>query len=134
MIIVFANLVNLAVPNSLPLLFERITIVFYFLEMVSQTISRGFIDGSYSYLKNPWMCLDFILTLCSLPDLEMNLNKTFGVQALRGIRALQLISRFPGVQTMAEGILLSIKRMLGAALIMFLFLIAITLTAKQNVL
>ncbi|GIY58520.1 hypothetical protein CEXT_479041 [Caerostris extrusa] len=46
-------------------------------EALHQSISRGFIFGTYSYLKNPWMCFDFIITIATLPSIEILGTKIF---------------------------------------------------------
>ncbi|XP_054711363.1 sodium channel protein 60E-like [Uloborus diversus] len=141
MAVVLISVAELVVPQSVPLLYVRITFLFYITEVLYQSLSRGFIFGSYSYLRNPWMCLDFAITLLrflkfsnyiySLPDLGPSSSKQFGIQSLRGIRAIHLISKIPGIQVMAKGVLLSVSKMYGVTMIVFLFLLSISLAAKQ---
>lgn len=61
--VVVSNCICLAVPDLVPYGFENIFTVFYCGEIMLQTIGRGFAVGTYSYLRNPWQCLDFIITM-----------------------------------------------------------------------
>ncbi|GBM70266.1 Retrovirus-related Pol polyprotein from transposon 297 [Araneus ventricosus] len=73
----------------------RVSILFYLSETVYQSISRGFIFGTYSYLRNPWMCFDFVITLVSLPHIEITKTAKFQLQSLRGIRIFDVITIIP---------------------------------------
>ncbi|KAG8178516.1 hypothetical protein JTE90_005408 [Oedothorax gibbosus] len=130
-IIVIGNLVDLAIPNSMPLFFERVSLLFYVSEAIHQSLSRGFVVGKYTYLRNPWMCFDFLLTLVSLAYSEGFRKKFFALQSLRGVRILNLVTILPGVRTMAEAVILSIYMMFGMILLFLVSLLFVTITAMH---
>ncbi|CAL1286540.1 unnamed protein product, partial [Larinioides sclopetarius] len=109
----------------------RISILFYLSEAVYQSISRGFIFGTYCYLRNPWMCFDFIITLVSLPHIEIIKTTKFQLQSLRGIRIFDAITIIPGVRMMGRGVMLSLNGITGVTLLFFTFLTSVSIVSKH---
>ncbi|XP_015927284.1 sodium channel protein 1 brain isoform X4 [Parasteatoda tepidariorum] len=130
--IVAANLMNLVKPGILPLFFERLTLLFYVTEAIHQSISRGFVGGSYSYLRNPWMCFDFMITILSLYNFDVERKDRIpGLQTFRGIRLFPIVAKIPGVRILVRGLVLSVTQMMSVTTIIFIFLTVVSITAKH---
>ncbi|GFU03640.1 sodium channel protein PaFPC1 [Nephila pilipes] len=129
-LVILGNLLDLAVPQYTPFFFRQMSLLFYMAETLHQSISRGFLFGPYTYLRNPWMCFDFFITLLSLPYLDVRVTG-FQIQSLRGIRIFNIITLIPGVRTMGQAVILSISRLTGVASIFVSYLIAVAIMGKH---
>ncbi|KAF8764370.1 Sodium channel protein 1 brain like protein [Argiope bruennichi] len=129
--VALGNLLELGIPQYMPPVFKRISILFYISEAVYQSLSRGVLFGTYTYLRNPWMCFDFIITLASLPHIEIVNPAKFQLQSLRGIRIFDVITIIPGVRMMGRGVMLSLNGITGVALLFLSFLTSVTIVAKH---
>ncbi|GFY37084.1 sodium channel protein 60E [Trichonephila inaurata madagascariensis] len=133
-ILILGNLLDLAIPQYMPFFFEQMSLLFYIAEALYQSISRGFIFGPYTYLRNPWMCFDFIITLLSFSyksNVEVMKATGFQIQSWRGIRIFNIITIIPGVQTMGKAVILSISHLTGVLSIFISFLVSVAIIAKH---
>ncbi|GFR23368.1 sodium channel protein type 4 subunit alpha B [Trichonephila clavata] len=133
-ILLIGNLLDLAIPQYMPFFFEQMSLLFYIAEALHQSISRGFCFGPYTYLRNPWMCFDFIITLLSFSyrsNVEVMKATGFQIQSWRGIRIFNIITIIPGVQTMGKAVILSISHLTGVLSIFISFLISVAIIGKH---
>lgn len=65
-------------------------------EMVIKTISKGFILNKYTYLRNPWNWLDFIVITSGYATIGMDVGNLAGLRTFRVLRALKTVSIMPG--------------------------------------
>lgn len=64
--------------------------------MVIKTISKGFILNKYTYLRNPWNWLDFIVITSGYATIGMDVGNLAGLRTFRVLRALKTVSIMPG--------------------------------------
>ena len=76
----------------------------YSTEMVIKTIAKGFILNKYTYLRNPWNWLDFIVIasgyvtlIIELGEFDVQLGNLAGLRTFRVLRALKTVSIMPGM-------------------------------------
>ena len=68
----------------------------YSVEMVIKVIAKGFILNNYTYLRNPWNWLDFIVILSGYLTSFVELGNLAGLRTFRVLRALKTVSIMPG--------------------------------------
>jgi len=75
----------------------------YSAEMVIKTIAKGFLLNKYTYLRNPWNWLDFVVIasgyvtlVIELGDFDVELGNLAGLRTFRVLRALKTVSIMPG--------------------------------------
>ena len=68
----------------------------YTTEMVIKVIAKGFILNNYTYLRNPWNWLDFVVILSGYLTSFVEMGNLAGFRTFRGLRALKTVSIMPG--------------------------------------
>lgn len=76
--------------------FRYIFLGIYTLEMVIKTIAKGFILNKYTYLRNPWNWLDFVVITSGYATIGVEGANLAGLRTFRVLRALKTISILPG--------------------------------------
>ena len=66
------------------------------MEMVIKVIAKGFILNNYTYLRNPWNWLDFIVILSGYLTSFVEMGNIAGLRTFRVLRALKTVSIMPG--------------------------------------
>ncbi|VEN41812.1 unnamed protein product, partial [Callosobruchus maculatus] len=68
--------------------------------MIIKTIAKGFILNKYTYLRNPWNWLDFVVITSGYATIGMDVGNLAGLRTFRVLRALKTISILPEVMTL----------------------------------
>ena len=74
--------------------FETLFMVIYTLEMVIKIMAFGFVYERYSYLRDPWNVMDFLIVLSSWFTIfgdQGNISTIRTVRLLRTLRTLRTI-------------------------------------------
>lgn len=64
--------------------------------MIIKGIAKGFILHKYTYLRNPWNWLDFVVITSGYATIGMEVGNLAGLRTFRVLRALKTISILPG--------------------------------------
>jgi hypothetical protein len=64
--------------------------------MIIKGIAKGFILNKYTYLRNPWNWLDFVVITSGYATIGMEVGNLAGLRTFRVLRALKTISILPG--------------------------------------
>lgn len=64
--------------------------------MVIKSIAKGFVLNKYTYLRNPWNWLDFIVITSGYATIGMEVGNLAGLRTFRVLRALKTVSIMPG--------------------------------------
>ncbi|GIX75139.1 sodium channel protein 60E [Caerostris extrusa] len=116
---------------------EYVFLVIYTIEMIIKIIAKGFILNKYSYLRNPWNWLDFIVVLSgyitlSLQAFGMTIGNLSGLRTFRVLRALKTVSITPGLKTIVNAMLHSLGMLAEVmTLTVFFCLMVFALLALQ---
>lgn len=78
------------------LLCRYIFLAIYTCEMVIKGIAKGFILNKYTYLRNPWNWLDFVVITSGYATIGMEVGNLAGLRTFRVLRALKTVSIMPG--------------------------------------
>ena len=135
----FVTIINIIIlVNCIFLIFETIDTLkivsnysnyvftsIFTLECLLKVIAYGFIIDDYSYLRDPWNWLDFIVVvtglLSLLPGISANL---FALRVFRLIRPLKTISMFPNMRIFISTLINSLVDV-GTVFLLFLFFLLI---------
>lgn len=97
-------------------------------ECVLKIIVMGFTCGKYTYLKDNYNKLDFLIVTISIisfvlesSDTGIDLNSLKALRALRALRPLKLVSKNEGMKLVVNSILASIPHLINVFLISMLF-------------
>ena len=80
-------------------IFRFVFLGIYTAEMVIKVIAKGFILNKYTYLRNPWNWLDFIVILSGYLTSFVEMGNLAGLRTFRVLRALKTVSIMPGFLT-----------------------------------
>lgn len=83
-------------PMSFSLLCRYIFLAIYTCEMVIKVIAKGFVLNKYTYLRNPWNWLDFVVITSGYATIGMEVGNLAGLRTFRVLRALKTVSIMPG--------------------------------------
>lgn len=68
----------------------------YSAEMVIKIIAKGFALNKYTYLRNPWNWLDFVVITSGYATIGLDVGNLAGLRTFRVLRALKTVSIMPG--------------------------------------
>ena len=64
--------------------------------MIIKVLAKGFILNNYTYLRNPWNWLDFIVIGSGYLTTFIDMGNLAGLRTFRVLRALKTVSIMPG--------------------------------------
>ena len=75
-------------------------------------LARGFILDKFSFLRDPWNWLDFIVILLAYMTMFIkSLGNLSVLRTLRVLRALKTVAIVPGLKTIVDSVIQSVKRL-----------------------
>ncbi|XP_075036832.1 sodium channel protein type 2 subunit alpha-like [Mixophyes fleayi] len=83
----------------------------YTLESLIKILARGFCLGKFTFLRDPWNCLDFSVILLACVTEVVNLGNVSALRTFRVLRALKTISVIPGLKTIVGALIQSVKKL-----------------------
>ena len=106
---------------------EKVYLIFFTIEFVLKVISMGFISKPYSYMRDPWNFIDFLVVVSGwvvmfLPNVGANVSAIKSTRLLRIFKTFRLI---PGMSNLVTSILKSLPMMLDL-FVLFSFIIVLT--------
>ncbi|CAB0028016.1 unnamed protein product [Trichogramma brassicae] len=111
--------------------FEYIFLAIYTAEMVIKSIAKGFILNKYTYLRNPWNWLDFVVITSGYATIGMEVGNLAGLRTFRVLRALKTVSILPGLKTIINALLHSFKQLAEVMTLTIFCLMVFALFALQ---
>ena len=96
--------------------------VLFMLEASAKIFAMGFIFHRYSYLRDGWNFLDFVIVITGMLDLAANSVNLKSLRTLRVLRPLRSINTIPSMRRMVITLLKSLPE-LGNATIFLSFII-----------
>ena len=92
--------------------FDTCRIVFlaiYSVEMVIKVIAKGFILNNYTYLRNPWNWLDFIVVVSSMLEQLPGMDGVSGLRTFRLFRPLRSLTTMPSMKMLIGTLIASVS-------------------------
>ena len=72
--------------------------------MIIKVVAKGFILNNYTYLRNPWNWLDFLVISSGYLTSFIDMGNLAGLRTFRVLRALKTVSTMPGNSTLGLAI------------------------------
>ncbi|XP_054277860.1 sodium channel protein 60E-like [Macrosteles quadrilineatus] len=110
---------------------EYIFLAIYTAEMIIKSIAKGFILNKYTYLRNPWNWLDFVVITSGYATIGMDVGNLAGLRTFRVLRALKTVSIMPGLKTIINALLHSFRQLAEVMTLTIFCLMVFALFALQ---
>jgi len=99
--------------------------------MCIKIVAKGFVLNKYTYLRNPWNWLDFVVIVSGYATIAMDVGNLAGLRTFRVLRALKTISIMPGLKTIINALLHSFKQLAEVMTLTIFCLMVFALFALQ---
>ncbi|KAM6951086.1 sodium channel protein type 4 subunit alpha A [Aplochiton taeniatus] len=96
----------------------------YTFEASIKVLSRGFCIGSFTFLRDPWNWLDFMVISMAYITEFVDLGNVSALRTFRVLRALKTITVIPGLKTIVGALIQSVKKMVDV-MILTVFALAV---------
>uniref|UniRef100_A0A4W5NBP0 Sodium channel protein n=1 Tax=Hucho hucho TaxID=62062 RepID=A0A4W5NBP0_9TELE len=83
----------------------------YTFESLIKILARGFCVGKFTFLRDPWNWLDFMVISMAYVTEFVNLGNVSALRTFRVLRALKTISVIPGLKTIVGALIQSVKKL-----------------------
>ncbi|XP_064155060.1 sodium channel, voltage gated, type VIII, alpha subunit a isoform X4 [Anguilla rostrata] len=83
----------------------------YTFESTVKIIARGFCIDNFTFLRDPWNWLDFMVISMAYVTEFVNLGNVSALRTFRVLRALKTISVIPGLKTIVGALIQSVKKL-----------------------
>ncbi|KAM8788190.1 sodium channel protein type 9 subunit alpha isoform 1-T1 [Rhynchonycteris naso] len=83
----------------------------YTFESLIKILARGFCIGKFTFLRDPWNWLDFIVIVFAYVTEFVDLGNVSALRTFRVLRALKTISVIPGLKTIVGALIQSVKKL-----------------------
>ncbi|XP_039508308.1 sodium channel, voltage gated, type VIII, alpha subunit a isoform X3 [Pimephales promelas] len=83
----------------------------YTFESLTKIIARGFCIDGFTFLRDPWNWLDFMVISMAYITEFVNLGNVSALRTFRVLRALKTISVIPGLKTIVGALIQSVKKL-----------------------
>lgn len=109
---------------------EYVFTTIYTIEMILKIIAKGFILHPYTYLRDPWNWLDFIVVLLTYTSIILT---SLGVEAastlklFRVFRIFKTVNIIPGLKLIVTAIFKSLKSFCEVLILMIIFIMVFSL-------
>ncbi|XP_018620019.1 sodium channel protein type 4 subunit alpha B isoform X2 [Scleropages formosus] len=96
----------------------------YTFEALIKVLSRGFCIGDFTFLRDPWNWLDFMVITMAYITEFVDLGNVSALRTFRVLRALKTITVIPGLKTIVGALIQSVKK-LGDVMILTVFCLSV---------
>ncbi|XP_062872150.1 sodium channel protein type 4 subunit alpha B isoform X1 [Trichomycterus rosablanca] len=96
----------------------------YTFEATVKVLSRGFCIGDFTFLRDPWNWLDFMVISMAYLTEFVDLGNVSALRTFRVLRALKTITVIPGLKTIVGALIQSVKK-LADVMILTVFCLAV---------
>ncbi|XP_037081523.1 sodium channel protein para-like isoform X2 [Pollicipes pollicipes] len=112
MMTIISNCVVMVMPASETI--EASEVLFtaiYTFESVVKLMARGFILAPFTYLRDAWNWLDFVVIALAFVTMGVNLGNLAALRTFRVLRALKTVAIVPGLKTIVGAVIESVKNL-----------------------
>ncbi|XP_030580720.1 sodium channel protein type 4 subunit alpha B-like [Archocentrus centrarchus] len=113
MVTILSNCVFMTMSNP-PAWSKTVEYVFtgiYTFEATTKVLSRGFCIGEFTFLRDPWNWLDFMVISMAYLTEFVDLGNVSALRTFRVLRALKTITVIPGLKTIVGALIQSVKKL-----------------------
>ncbi|KAM9387524.1 sodium channel protein type 5 subunit alpha-like [Phaethornis superciliosus] len=80
-------------------------------EIVIKVVARGFVWNEFTFLRDPWNCLDLIVIVVMYATMCRTTGKFSALRTFRVLRTLKAISVIPGLKVIVNSLIQSVKKL-----------------------
>ncbi|KAK7175110.1 hypothetical protein R3I93_002113 [Phoxinus phoxinus] len=102
---------TLSNPPSWSKTAEYVFIGIYTFEALVKVLSRGFCKGHFTFLRDPWNWLDFMVISMAYVTEFVDLGNVSALRTFSVLRALKTIPVIPGLKTIVGALIQSVKKL-----------------------
>jgi hypothetical protein len=111
-----------AITNNATII-DMIFLCLYSIEMFLKIIAMGFVMRPFSYLRDPWNFLDFIVISLGWMANFLSSSNISSIRVIRLLRPLKTINSMPGMSSLVTTILNSLPFMFDILVLFAFFLL-----------
>ncbi|CAL8303807.1 unnamed protein product [Lota lota] len=133
MITILANCVFMTMSNP-PAWSKTVEYVFtgiYTFEATTKVLARGFVVGPFTFLRDPWNWLDFMVISMAYLTEFVDMGNVSALRTFRVLRALKTITVIPGLKTIVGALIQSVKKMVDVMILTVFALAVFALVGLQ---
>ncbi|KAM9716338.1 sodium channel protein type 4 subunit alpha A isoform 1-T6 [Menidia menidia] len=133
MLTILSNCVFMTMSNP-PAWSKTVEYVFtgiYTCEATIKVLSRGFCMGHFTFLRDPWNWLDFMVISMAYVTEFVDLGNVSALRTFRVLRALKTITVIPGLKTIVGALIQSVKKMVDVMVLTVFALAVFALVGLQ---
>ncbi|XP_076324992.1 sodium channel protein para-like isoform X1 [Tachypleus tridentatus] len=109
---ILVNCVLMTMPNNESIeQYEVIFTTIYTIESCIKILARGFILDKFTYLRDPWNWLDFVVISLAYITMGVELGNLSVLRTFRVLRALKTVAIIPGLKTIVGAVIESVKNL-----------------------
>ncbi|XP_012672299.2 sodium channel protein type 4 subunit alpha B isoform X2 [Clupea harengus] len=126
MVTILANCVFMTMsdPPAWNKIMEYVFTGIYTFEATMKVLARGFCMGDFTFLRDPWNWLDFMVISMAYVTEFVDLGNVSALRTFRVLRALKTITVIPGLKTIVGALIQSVKK-LRDVMILTVFCLAV---------
>ncbi|KAI4892946.1 hypothetical protein NFI96_032354, partial [Prochilodus magdalenae] len=126
MVTILSNCVFMTMSNppEWSKIMEYVFTGIYTFEALIKILSRGFCIGDFTFLRDPWNWLDFMVISMAYVTEFVDLGNVSALRTFRVLRALKTITVIPGLKTIVGALIQSVKK-LGDVMILTVFCLSV---------
>merc|ERR1719419_1226801 len=83
----------------------------YTFESATKVMGRGFVLTKFTYLRDAWNWLDFIVITLAYITMGIDLGNLAALRTFRVLRALKTVAIIPGLKTIVGAVIESVKNL-----------------------
>ncbi|XP_036593864.1 sodium channel protein type 11 subunit alpha [Trichosurus vulpecula] len=111
---------------------EHVFTAIYIFEALIKILARGLFLDEFTYLRDPWNWLDFVVILLAfLSYMIKTLDSVSALRTFRVLRALKAISVISGLKVIVGALLRSVKKLVDVMILTIFCLSIFALVAQQ---
>ncbi|XP_049654283.1 sodium channel protein type 5 subunit alpha-like isoform X1 [Accipiter gentilis] len=80
-------------------------------EILIKILARGFVWNEFTFLRDPWNCLDLVVILVMYATMCKSVSKVSALRTFRVLRTLKAISVIPGLKVIVNSLVESVKKL-----------------------
>ncbi|CAF1587688.1 unnamed protein product, partial [Adineta ricciae] len=103
MLTILTNCICMTLDN-VPDTLETIFTMIYTIEVLIKCLARGFIFEKFTFLRDPWNWLDFIVIIFAYITFFINMGKFTVLRVVRVLRVLKTVAVVPGLKTIVNAL------------------------------
>uniref|UniRef100_A0A3Q3H2G8 Sodium channel protein n=1 Tax=Labrus bergylta TaxID=56723 RepID=A0A3Q3H2G8_9LABR len=130
-ILIHSYPLNYCVMTSWSKTVEYVFTGIYTFEATVKVLSRGFCVGSFTFLRDPWNWLDFMVISMAYVTEFVDLGNVSALRTFRVLRALKTITVIPGLKTIVGALIQSVKKMVDVMILTVFALAVFALVGLQ---